>query len=62
MLVFANNFPQTASDTVTNNCAAEAPARNKTSATYARILDCESREDDELAPLGVAGLFYTIKI
>lgn len=62
MLVLAHNFPQTAPNTITNNCAAEAPARNKTSATYARILHCEGREDDELAPFGVAGLFYTIKI
>ena len=62
MLVFTHNFPQTASDTITNNRAAEARARNKTSTTYARILHCESREDDELAPFGVAGGFYAIKI
>jgi hypothetical protein len=62
MLVLAHNFPQTAPDTITNNRAPEAPARNKTSASYARILHCESREDDELSPFGVAGLFYAIKI
>ena len=62
MLVLAHNFPQTAPNTITNNRAAEAPARNETSANYARILPCESREDDELAPFGVAGLFYAIKI
>ena len=62
MLVFTHNFPQTASDTITNNRAAEAPARNKTNARCARILHCESREDDEPAPFGAAGLFYAIKI
>jgi hypothetical protein len=62
MLMLADNFPQAASDTITNNRAAEAPARNKTSASYARILHCESREDDEPAPFGVAGLSYAIKI
>jgi hypothetical protein len=62
MLVPAHNFPQTASDTITNNRAAEAPAGNKTSATYARILHCESREQDEPAPFGVANRFYAIKI
>ena len=62
MLVLAHNFPQTAPDTITNNRAAKAPARNKTSARYASILHCESREDDEPALFGVAGLFYTIKI
>jgi hypothetical protein len=62
MLVLAHNFPQTAPDTITNNRAAEAPARNKTSASCARILHCESCEDDEPAPLGVAALFYAIKI
>ena len=62
MLVLAHNFPQTAPDTITNNRAAEAPARNKTSARRARILHCESREHDELAPFGVASLFYAIKI
>jgi hypothetical protein len=62
MLVLAHNFPQTAPDTITNNRAAEAPARNKTSASYVRILHCESRENDELAPFEVASLFYAIKI
>ena len=62
MLVPAHNFPQTAPDPIANHRAAEAPARNKTSARRARILHCESREDDELAPFGVAGLFYAIKI
>jgi hypothetical protein len=62
MLVLAHNFPQTAPDTITNNRAAEAPARNKTGASYARILHCESSEDDEPAPLGVPSLFYAIKI
>jgi hypothetical protein len=62
MLVLAHNFPQTASDTITKNRAPEAPARNKTGASYARILHCENREDDELAAFGVAGLFYAIKI
>jgi hypothetical protein len=62
MLVLAHNFPQTAPDTITNNRAAEAPARNKTSASCARILHCESCEDHEPAPLGVAAFFYAIKI
>jgi hypothetical protein len=62
MLVLAHNFPQTAPDTITNNRAAEPPARNKTSASYARILHCESCENDEPAPLGMATIFYTIKI
>ena len=62
MLVLAHNFPQTAPDTITNNRAAEAPARNKTSASYARILHCKSSENDESAPLGVTSLFYAIKI
>ena len=62
MLVLPHNLPQPASDTITNNCVPDAPARNKTGARCARILHCESREDDELAPFGVAGLFYAIKI
>jgi hypothetical protein len=62
MLVLAHNFPQTAPHTITNNRATEAPARNKTSARWARILHCESREGDEPAPFGAAGLFYAIKI
>ncbi len=62
MLVFTHNFPQTAPDTIANNRAAEASARNKTSERCSRILHCESREDDELAPFGMAGLFYAIKI
>jgi len=62
MLVLAHNLPQTAPDTITNNRAAEAPARNKTSSRSARILHCESREHHEPVPFGVAGLFYAIKI
>jgi hypothetical protein len=62
MLVLAHNFPQTAPDPIANHRAAEAPTRNKTGASYARILHCESREHDEPAPFGVASLFYTIKI
>jgi hypothetical protein len=62
MLVLAHDFTQTAADTITNNCAADAPARNKPGARCARILHFQSRENDELAPFGVAGLFYAIKI
>jgi hypothetical protein len=62
MLVPAHNFPQTAPDPIANHRAAEAPARNQTGASDARILHRESREDNELAPFGVAGLFYSIKI
>ena len=60
--MLAHNFPQTTPDTITNNRAAKAPARNKTSARWASILHCENRKDDEPAPFGVAGPFYTIKI
>lgn len=61
MLVLAHNLPQTASNTITNNRAAEAPARNKTGASQARILHRESRQHDEPAPFAVARLFYLIK-
>ena len=62
MLVLAHNFPQTAPDAITYNRVAEAPARNKTRTRCAGILHRESREHDELAPFGVAVLFYAIKI
>ena len=62
MLMLAHNLPQTAPDAIANDCAVESPARNKAHAGRARILHCESREHDELAPFGVAGLFYAIKI
>lgn len=61
MLVLAHNLSQTAPNTITNNRAAEAPARNKTGASQARILHRESRQHDEPAPFAVARLFYLIK-
>jgi hypothetical protein len=62
VLMHAHNFPETASNTVANNRAAQASARNKANASSARILHRESREHHELAACRVAGLFYSIKI
>ncbi len=62
MLMLAHNFPQTASNTIANNCTAEAPAGKKTDARRARILHCESAEHHEFAALEMAPFFYTIKL
>lgn len=62
MLMLAHNFPQTASNTIANNCPSKAPARNKADARRARILHCDSGDHHELTALRVAALFYVSKL
>jgi hypothetical protein len=62
MLMPAHNFPQATPDTIANNRAAKAPARNKADARRAGILHREDAEHHELAAFLVAGLLYTIEL
>jgi len=62
MLMLAHNFPQTASNTIANDCSPEAPACNKADARRARILHRESGEHHELTALRMAPLFYISKL
>ena len=62
MLMVAHNFPQTASNTIANDCPSKAPARNKADARRARILHRESAEHHELTAVRMAPFFYTSKL
>ena len=62
MLVFAHNFSQSAPNTIANNRASEAPARNKADSRRARTLYREDGDHHEPAALQMAPFFYTIKL
>ena len=61
MLVFAHNFPQTASNTIADSCATQASRRDKAHAARAAILHREHAEQDQLPALCIAGLFNPLE-